>query len=1139
MSTSPRFRIQIRSHGRDLPAAERLAHRLREANIPAEVLNPSRYHSTLRDENSVNRRILILLMSPNLFDRSWPKLERCLSGEQVFNDPSQLLLPVILEQCTAPESIRRYRFIDWVDEPEEGLNELIRACNQVIDSSSQVKSLITEPRKRITAHNGWIWSLAIRNDLVVTASADGALKRWDMKKAKCVESTSQASGILSAAIMPDGARVITASRDSHLSLYESRSLKFLRKFRGHKGTVFSVAVMPDGRHVLSGSADRTIKVWNVDSGSCIATLTGHTDAVRTVIVLDDGNTAVSGGYDKTIRVWDLKTQRCHSVLEGHTDYIMTLGVASDNRVVSGSTDATVKIWDLSTRSCVATFEGHTQTILGLDVTNDGLIATASSDGTIRIWKLATGSCLQTYRSNEEFFCVAMGPGSSFLLGGSGAGNLFVFDVQQAAAVGTAQTSEGVRYTNAKIVLLGESGVGKSGLGFRLAESRWQQTDSTHGMKVWPLELPPAGVFKPDGAASLWDAIPYEVEIDREAWLWDLAGQADYRLIHQLFLDETSLALVLVNAQSTDPFKELGDWESALRMAVRGDPNKILVVARSDRGGAVITEGKIRQFCKQRGYLDYFVTSAKLNIGCAELKQGIAKYIPWDRLPWTATTQLFRSLKEALVQLKERGAVLVRFPELRQWLQVTMPEQDYSEDELRAVVGLVAGQGLIKRLDFGDFVLLQPEQLNNYASAVILNAREHIDGIGCIKESDVLKASFDFRGMDRLSKADEEILLPAMVQTFLEQSLCIRENTPEGEQLVFPSQFNRELEIPGHPDVLVTYRFSGHLATVYTTLVVRLSYSGCFEKKDLWKNAAEFCTPEGKTVGLAMNQVAEGIGEIKVFFDPGVPDDTRVTFIKYIHEHLLKRANDVVREREYACPRCAHRVTDREAIKERIINRRHDIVCVRCDWRIPLMDLIEQKFDKDRVRKIVDDMDIQANINLDNESRELILIGNMFAIAGESNQIFRTYSNSDHGIDGEIEFKDDLGRATGAKIYVQLKSGDSYLYERRIIKKRKKAQDEDTEEEILNINEIDRVVEQFTIKKERHISYWQNQAYPVYLVIRQSDGNVRWMNISDYLRTHPKVRNKVIFTGETLTPKSLLKIRKRSLETMRTGVEDRR
>ncbi|NIT03424.1 hypothetical protein GTO10_00555, partial [Candidatus Saccharibacteria bacterium] len=104
------------------------------------------------------------------------------------------------------------------------------------------------------------------------------------------------------------------------------------------------------------------------------------------------------------------------------------------------------------------------------------------------------------------------------------------------------------YSNAKIVLVGESGVGKSGLAYRLAEDKWVVTDSSHGMKVWPLDL---GEDKKD--------------IGREVWLWDLAGQPDYRLVHQLYFDETALALMLFNpAHPEDPFREVGEWEKGMQ-----------------------------------------------------------------------------------------------------------------------------------------------------------------------------------------------------------------------------------------------------------------------------------------------------------------------------------------------------------------------------------------------------------------------------------------------------------------------------------------------------------------------------------------------------------------------------------------------
>jgi WD40 repeat protein len=39
-------------------------------------------------------------------------------------------------------------------------------------------------------------------------------------------------------------------------------------------------VFPDGRRVVSASRDRTLKVWDIETGECVATLEGHSLGVR-------------------------------------------------------------------------------------------------------------------------------------------------------------------------------------------------------------------------------------------------------------------------------------------------------------------------------------------------------------------------------------------------------------------------------------------------------------------------------------------------------------------------------------------------------------------------------------------------------------------------------------------------------------------------------------------------------------------------------------------------------------------------------------------------------------------------------------------------------------------------------------------
>ena len=62
------------------------------------------------------------------------------------------------------------------------------------------------------------------------------------------------------------------------------------------------------------------------------------------------------------------------------------------------------------------------------------------------------------------------------------------------------------------------------------------------------------------------------------------------------------------------------------------------------------------------------------------------------------------------------------------------------------------------------------------------------------------------------------------------------------------------------------------------------------------------------------------------------------------------------------------------------------------------------------------MDETATRELDMQALDQILIGHMMAVADEATPIFRPVTMFDHGIDGEVEFKDNvpqhrLGRAS--------------------------------------------------------------------------------------------------------------------------------
>jgi hypothetical protein len=503
--------------------------------------------------------------------------------------------------------------------------------------------------------------------------------------------------------------------------------------------------------------------------------------------------------------------------------------------------------------------------------------------------------------------------------------------------------------------------------------------------------------------------------------------------------------------------------------------------------------KIERFREQHGFANWLPTSAKTGENCSDqesggqpskLKQLIAAHIPWDKLPWTSTPRLLAELKTAVMMMRdERDIRLLRFAELTQRLEQALPGEKFGESDVRTAVTLLANHGLARPLKFGDLVLLQPELLNGYAGAIIRAARAHTDEIGCVLEADIYRPGFDFTGVERLKhRPDEELLLRALVQTFLDHSLCIAEDTPQGRHLVFPWQYRREKDLPRDPDIFVSYTFSGEWQTVWTTLVVRLWYSQEFEHRELWRNAAEFASPKGYTLGLKIdNKQGEGTATISLYFDVQVEDVLKAIFIEYVHRHLAKYGCEVSRDRRYVCPNCGKSVKDLDAVRKRIEAKKDFIYCQGCDEKVPLMDFIEQRLKSDPVAQKILAMDATATRGLDTQALEQILIGHMMAIAGEANQIFRPVTMFDHGIDGEVEFKDNDGKASGKRIYIQLKSDNYYLRTRQ-----------------RDGSEV------FDVKDERHLEYWVSQPVDVYLVIRQTDEtsgghNIRWMNVTRYLK----------------------------------------
>lgn len=231
---------------------------------------------------------------------------------------------------------------------------------------------------------------------------------------------------------PDSQRIVTASDDGTVRIWDANTGYGLAIFRDHQAPVSTATWSHDGTWVASADVEGGILFWRVDSGAQEQQI-AHTSPVSRVAFSNDDRQLVVADGDGWITVYDIQTGESRWSYPAHPIATSAAWSPDDRSIVSTGIDS-VLIWDADTgelkaelkrqsdasvgnTGLVSPAQAHSEDANDASFSPDGKrIVTAGRGGDLVVWDSTTGQEIQLLpKPDTELYTAAFDAAGTHVL----------------------------------------------------------------------------------------------------------------------------------------------------------------------------------------------------------------------------------------------------------------------------------------------------------------------------------------------------------------------------------------------------------------------------------------------------------------------------------------------------------------------------------------------------------------------------------------------------------------------------------------------------------------------------------------------------------------------------------------------------